>query len=392
MGKRSMSAVDGLVEPGFEHVGEVFAESFSVRGDVGAAFAAVVDGRVVVDLWGGVADSASGQRWERDTLQLIFSGTKGLIALCMAMLADRGLLRLEDPVCAYWPEFAAEGKEAITVAEVLSHQARLPGVRTPIGVQDMLDPVAMEQLLAAQLPESDPRGAGFIYHPLTYGWLCDALLRRIDGRSVGRFFAEEVAEPLGLELWIGLPGELESRVSTLEYGPDWGASGYTHPGAFPGDELWASMCENPPLCPPDLGTLWNLPALHAAELPGGNAIGTARSIARLYGALARGGEIDGTRVISSDALAIARRPLASGIRPYTGEMMAFAAGFAIQADDLSFGSPLNAFGHLGMGGSTHGAWPDERVGFSYAMNQMRDDPEGDERATALLDALHACLG
>jgi CubicO group peptidase (beta-lactamase class C family) len=385
-----VDVIHGHTEPGFERLAEVFAANFNVRNDVGAAFAAVLDGRMVVDLWGGAADSA-GRSWREDTMQLIFSGTKGVTALCVAILVDRGQLRLEDPVCLYWPEFAAHGKQAITVAEVLSHRARLPGVRTPIGVQEMLDSEGMAALLADQVPETDPRGAGFIYHGLTYGWLCDALVRCVDGRSVGRFFAQEVAEPLGLELWIGLPAELESRVAILQYAPAWGMASNTRAKPFPGDQLWASMYENPRLWPPDPGALWNLPALHAAELPAANAIGVARSIARLYGALAQGGEIDGIRIVSADTLALVRTPLVSGPHPFTGEAMAFGAGFALQTENLPFGPPPAAFGHIGMGGSTHGAWPDERVGFSYAMNEMRDELEGDERAKALLDVLYTII-
>jgi CubicO group peptidase (beta-lactamase class C family) len=379
----------GDVEPGFEPVAAAFARNFAERGEVGAAFAATLDGRPVVDLWGGVADGATGRPWQSDTLQLVFSGTKGLTALCMAMLVDRGLLRLDDPVCVHWPEFAAEGKGAITVAEVLSHRARLPGLRTPLGVEDLLDPRRMADLLAAQAPESDPR-VRFAYHRLTYGWLCGELIRRVDGRSAGRFLADEVADPLGLDLWIGLPPALESRVAVLQYGPDWGRSAVYAADPIAGDPLWASIWRNPPMYPAD-HLPWNLPSLHAAELAAANAIGTARSIARLYGALARGGEVDGVRVVSPQALALARTPLASGTDPFLAERMAFGAGFELSGSSTWLGPAPAAFGHGGAGGSVHGAWPDERVGFSYAMNELRDDPAGDERSRALLEALHRCV-
>ena len=379
--------VGGHVEPGFEQVAEVFAANFAQRGEVGAAFAATLDRRPVVDLWGGVADEASGRRWQQDTMQVIFSGTKGLTALCVAMLLDRGALKLEEPVSSYWPEFAAQGKEAITVAEVVSHRARLPGVRTPVEDEDLLDPRRMADLLAAQAPESDPRAA-VIYHAITYGWLCGELVRRVDGRSVGRFLADEVAGPLGLELWIGLPSRLEPRVATLRYSPEWGKSPVGQPDPFPGDELWASIWENPLLLtPPRLP--WNLPPWHATEIAAANGIGTARSISRLYGALACGGVLDGVRIISPEGLARASAPLSSGTDPYTGERMTFGVGFMLQTEDKPFGPAKVAFGHNGAGGSVHGAWPEERVGFSYAMNDMRDDPAGDERVSALLDALHA---
>lgn len=382
--------VGGHVEPGFERVAEAFAENFADRGEVGAAFAATLDGRPVVDLWGGVADSASAQPWQQDTMQLIFSGTKGLTALCVAMLIDRGLLKLDDPVCRHWPEFAAEGKEAMTVAEIVSHRGRLPGVRKPVDVQDILDPQRMAALLAGQAPESDPR-AELIYHPLTYGWLCGELVRRVDGRSIGRFFAEEVAGPLGLELWIGLPAEQEARVAVLQYGPDWGQSPAARPDPFPGDELWASIWQNPRLLSPQPTMAWNTPALHATEMPGANAIGTARSIARLYGALARGGEIDGLRIISQETLTLASTQLSDGVESFTEELIAFGIGFTIQTQDAPLGPAKVAFGHNGAGGSSHAAWPQERVGFSYAMNEMRDNLDGDERVSTLLEALYECV-
>ncbi|HEV7941521.1 MAG TPA: serine hydrolase domain-containing protein [Solirubrobacteraceae bacterium] len=383
--------IGGRVARGFEPVAEAFAGNFANLGELGAAFAVTLDGRPVVDLWGGVADSSCDRPWQEDTMQLIFSGTKGLTALCMAMLIDRGLVELDDPVCLHWPQFAAKGKEAVTVAEVVSHRGRLPAVRTPVSIEEILDGSRMATLLADQPQERDPRAA-FIYHRLTYGWLCGEIVRRVDGRSLGRFFAEEVAAPLGLELWIGLPSALEERVARLQYGPEWGKSvfGGFDSDPFEGDELWASIWRNP-LLYPDGDLPWNLPALHAAQMPGANAIGTARSIARLYGALARGGELDGVRIISAETLELARVPLASGAHPYTKDQMAFGAGFQLQTDPVPFGPPADAFGHDGMGGSVHCAWPTERVGLSYAMNELRDDLDGDPRPHALLEALHGCL-
>ncbi len=213
--------IDGEVAPGFEPVRAAFAENFRTRREQGAAFAVTLDGQPVVDLWGGVADAESARPWRRDTLQLIFSGTKGLVALCVLMLVDRGQLDPDAPVARYWPEFAAEGKGDVRVSELTSHQARLPGFRTRIAEDELVDDVRLGALLAAQPMESDPRALS-CYHPLSYGWLCGELVRRVDGRSVGRFFAEEVASPLGLDVWIGLPAELEGRVSTLRYADDWG--------------------------------------------------------------------------------------------------------------------------------------------------------------------------
>jgi CubicO group peptidase (beta-lactamase class C family) len=379
------------VAPGFEPVAEAFEENFAERGELGAAFAAYVDGAPVVDLWGGIADAASGRPWERGTLQLIFSGTKGLTALCVAMLLDRGALELDAPVARWWPEFGAAGKEAVTVADVVSHRVRMPGVRTPVDEDAFLDARGMAARLAAQPQETDPRTA-VVYHPITYGWLCAELVRRADpaGRSVGRFLADEVVGPLGLELWLGLPAQLEERVATLRYGPEWGLSvGREDP--FPGDALWTAIWANPPLFPPGEPPPWNRRAWHAAEIPAANAIGTARSLARIYGALACGGALDGARLLSPQGVARASAQLSAGTDAFTDEPLAFGVGFELQTGAATFGPAAQAFGHTGAGGSVHGAWPAQRTGFSYAMNELRDDPEGDPRARALLAALHACV-
>jgi CubicO group peptidase (beta-lactamase class C family) len=262
----------------------------------------------------------------------------------------------------------------------------MPAVWTRISEREFLDPRRMAALLAAQAPESDPRAA-LVYHAVTYGWLCGELVRRVDGRTLGRFFAEEVAAPLGLELWIGLPESLEARVSTLRYGPEWGLSAVGRDDAYPGDALWAAMWKSLPLFPSD-ELPWNRRAWHAAELPASNAIGTARSIARLYGALACGGTLDGVRLLSAEGVSTASTPFASGADPWVGDPMCFGVGFSLQTAAAGYGPPARAFGHSGAGGSIHGAWPDLRVGFSYAMNELRDDPAGDPRARALLAVLH----
>ena len=369
----------GFVAPGFEPVADAFARNFAEHGELGAAFAAYRDGELVVDLWGGVADRAAGRPWERDTLQLVFSGTKGLVAICLLLLIDRGLLELDERVATYWPEFAAAGKEAVTVREVVSHTARLPGLLEPITVEQLVDDRLMALKLAAQPQLEDPRAAR-TYHALTYGWLCGELVRRIDGRSVGRFFDEELARPLGLELWIGLPAEHEPRISRLEQAESWGSCPVFDPAVLARDELMAAVWANPVLWQPD-AFAWNERALHAAEIPGAGAIGTARSIAQLYGSL--------EQLVSHDVLALARTQIVRREEPLTGELQSFGIGFELQTEERLYGPPREAFGHGGAGGSLHGAWPAHGVGFSYAMNLMRDDQlAGDARSQGLLTALH----
>jgi len=374
-----MVEIGGHAEPGFEPVVEAFRANFDELGELGAAFAAHVNGRMVVDLWGGVARPSDGSAWTSDTLQLIFSGTKGLAAACMMLLADRGLVDVERPVADYWPEFAANGKEGVTVADVLTHSAGLAAVTTDLRVQDLLDPVALASLLAGQTPHWED-GGRVAYHGLTYGWLCDALTRRIAGVSLGRFFATEIAGPLALDAWIGLPRELEGRVSELtmrNYAVDPPVSPY-------GKRIFF----NPPVFVEPL--VWNSPEMHAAENAAVSGIATARSLARLYGCLAGGGSLDGVRLCSPTAIERAACLRVRGTDPYANEAVAFGLGFELQTEELAFGPPLDAFGHTGAGGSVHGAWPRQATGFSYCMNEMR--PEGsDQRGRRLLRALSSCL-
>lgn len=370
--------VHGDVEAGYGAVADAFAANFAEHGERGAAFAAYHDGHKVVDLWGGVADRERGVLWQEDTLQLVFSGTKGLTAGCMLLLIDDGLLDPAAAVSHYWPEFAAEGKGQITVAEMLSHRAGLAATTTPLSAQDLLDGARMADLLAAQKPYwvSEER---FAYHAITYGWLCDALIRRLTGLTTGQLFAKRIAQPLGIEAWIGLPSTLEPRVSTLD--PE-GFDAVLQGGA---DPAYAQLIyENPPLFETPL--FWNTPECHAAEIPAANGIATARAIARFYACLADEGALDGVRVCSPQAILAAREQQVAANDAFTGEACAYGLGFALQSEQMWFGPPSDAFGHGGAGGSSHGAWPAHRVGYSYCMNHMREE-ESDYRARRLLAAL-----
>ncbi|QEC50859.1 beta-lactamase family protein [Baekduia soli] len=378
--------IDGEVAPGFEAVRTAFAQNFERFDEVGAAFAVTLDGVPVVDLWGGLADRESGRPWTASTMPVIFSGTKGLAALCVLMLVDRGVIDLEAPVARYWPEFAAEGKGAVTVAELASHRGRLPGIREKVRHDDITDDRAIAARLAAQPQETDPRAAD-AYHAFTYGWLCGELVRRADGRSVGRFFAEEVAGPLGLDLFIGLPPEREPDVATMAYTPSWGGYAQWDGESMQSDELLGRVWNNPQMFPMKW-VPWNRPDWHAAEIPGAGGIGTARSVARLYGCLARGGEVDGVRLLSEESLQRGRTELTRRWEPMLNEPMAFGVGFQLQTDLRVFGPPPEAFGHPGAGGSVHCAWPLQRVGISYAMSAMRDDRPVDPRPQALMWAVH----
>jgi CubicO group peptidase (beta-lactamase class C family) len=360
------SEIGGFAAPGFEPVAAEFERNFTHRGDVGAAFAAVRDGELVVDLWGGLRDRASKTPWERDTLQLIFSGTKGLLAICLLLLVECDELELEAPVARYWPEF---DKPEIRVRDVVAHTARLPGIERPADFQDVLDDQRMAEALEVQQPTEDPRGR-FCYHALTHGWLCGELVRGITGGSLGRFFANEVAAPLELELWIGLLLEHQPRISTLELADTWPVSPHLHAETLANDELLRSIWGNPPVFARERFP-WNDPSFHAAEIPAIGAIGTARSIARLYGSL--------DRLLDRTMIELATTTLSHGYDEAHGETRRFGVGFELQTERRSLGPPPDAFGHGGAGGSIHGYWPSQRIGFSHAMNLMRDDETDDAR-------------
>jgi len=375
---------EGHVAPGYEPVREAFERNFTELGELGAAFAAFRSGELVVDLWGGLADRDTARPWREDTLQLFFSGTKGMVAICLLKLIERGKLHLDDPVSRHWPEF---GKPEILVRHLVSHKARMPGIDTPITVDDLVDDRRMAAILASQTPSADPRTA-ITYHALTYGWLCGELIRRIDGRSAGRFFADEVAGPLGVEVWIGLPEEHEPRVSTLELAPDWGQAAARAPDAFESDPLLRSVWGNPVLFDRDAPFFWNERRIHAAELPGANGIATARGVAKVYGCLAAGG----APLLSQESIALGRSELSAGHDVLNDLHWRFGVGFQLPSESIYFGPAGpegDGFGHGGAGGSHHGAWPSLGIGYSYAMNQMRDSVRPDPRARALLEALHA---
>ncbi len=371
-----MPDVEGRVEPGFEGVADELAAILAESPGTGAAFAVYAGAQPLVDIWGGVANGETGAAWREDTIQLVFSGTKGLVATCLLVLLDRGALELDAPVSRYWPEFAAEGKAAITVGQAVSHMAAVPGLRRGFGAHELLDGRALEERVAAEAPFWEP-GTQIAYHAYTYGAICDKLVRRADGRSAGRFFADELAEPLGLELWIGLPPELEVRVARLQPNADFGV---TYLGEEPEPLLDAVYPRTPE------GFRWNEPAFHAPEIPAANAIGTTRAMARLYGCLAAGGE----GMVSTGAVRIGRTQRSRGLCAITRRPYAFGVGFELQTELGRFGPLDDAFGHTGSGGSSHGAWPTAGIGFSFAMNELQPEAR-DQRAPRLLAALADAL-
>jgi CubicO group peptidase (beta-lactamase class C family) len=372
-------AAQGFVAPGFEPVAAEFERNFTERADIGAAFAAMHEGKMVVDLWGG--EAAPGRPWQEDTLQIIYSGTKGLMAACILKAIERGQIGLDDKIATYWPEFAQHGKDTVRLRHVVSHGAGLPGVATPLREADWADYEKMESLLAAQPFAPDP-DAFHSYHALTIGWLIGALIRRIDGRTLGAFFADEIARPLRLDAWIGLPEEHEPRVGKIVLGE--GMAPLTAEQLA--DPVLKSIWGNPPLFPDD-DMAWNQRSIHAAEIGGAGGIADARSMARYYGCMALGGTLDGVTVLRPETVALGRNELSRFMDPYIAEAMAFGTVWALQTSQGRFGPSPDAFGHSGAGGSIHGAWPTEHTGFSYTMSEMRADPT-DARSRYVLMRLH----
>ena len=387
--------VQGYVEPGFEPVRDAFAENFEKHGDVGAAFAAYKDGRPVVDLWGGVADRSTGRPWHEDTTVMVFSTTKGATALCANILAERGELDVDAPVVEYWPEFGKEDKEEIPVRWLLCHKAGLPFVEAHITRQEALawDPVV--DALAAQRPVWEP-GTRHGYHAVTYGWLVGEVIRRVSGKSVGSFLQDEVAQPLGLDFWIGLPTEHLDRVAPLI-----GMDIPDHPNVkeileqFLGpDSLLGKALLAPSGAFMPSGALtdisgWNEPEVLAGEVPAANGVTDARSLARMYAATI--GEVDGIRLLGPDQMEAASTNQTEGADKVLFFESKFGLGFMLSTAFTPYGGPAG-FGHAGAGGSTAFADPHAGVAVGYVMNAMQGNIVGDLRAVGPVRALYGVIG
>jgi len=383
--------VEGTCDPRFAAVREVFAEQLARPEELGAAVAVTLDGRRVVDLWGGHADLARTRPWTPDTLVNLFSTTKGMTALCAHRLADQGKLDLDAPVARYWPEFAQGGKGSIPVRWLLDHSAGLPAVDAALPPAALFDWEAMTSAYAAQAPWWEP-GTQHGYHALSFGWLVGEVVRRASGRSVGRYLREEIAGPLDADLWIGTPPELDARTAELL-------------AELPKPEdggLLAELLAQAQAKPYALKAFLNpLPGAggvnarewRAAEIPAGNGHGSARALARIYGALACGGTLDGVGVLSPEAIDRARTEQRYGPDNVLPTLTTrFGLGFQLGTADEPIGPNPRAFGHAGAGGSLGFADPEARLGFGYAMNRMEHGlfliaP----RATALMNAAFASL-
>lgn len=377
------TAVHGSCEPGFEAVADAFVKCFTEHGEVGGAVCVYHHGEPVVDLWGGLADREAGRPWERDTLQLVFSTTKGVTAVCVHLLVQQGVLDLDTPVAAYWPEFAAEGKAEIPLRWVLSHQAGLAAVTGEVTMDDVLGWDGVVDAIARQAPVWDP-GTAHGYHARSFGWILGEVVRRATGRSLGRWFAEEVSTPLGLDFFIGLPPEELSRVARV-YPPVLDPEVEQLLDAFMGPDTLLGQVIRGPSGLFGYDDMWNRPDLLAAELPSSNGVGTARGIARLYAALI--GEVDGRRLLREDTLSTATVLRVEGPDRVIGLPMSFGLGFMTPPP----GCPAGSFGHVGAGGSLGVAHPAGQWALGYVMNQMQMGVTGDQRSAGLVDAVSAAV-
>jgi CubicO group peptidase (beta-lactamase class C family) len=389
-------AILGTTAPGWEHVRDVFAANWEAGEEVGAAFSAYHRGRKVVDLWGGWFDEARTAPYTEGTLQLVFSTTKGITAIAVAMCVDRGLLDYDATVASVWPEFAAAGKEHVTVSQLLSHRAGLYTVDGTPTLADALDWDVISAMLAAQAPLWRV-GSTHGYHAVTFGWLAGELVRRVDParRSLGRFVAEEIAAPLGAEFWIGLPADQFARVS-----PVIGTGRLTDdPGMDPAVKAMIEQMMGPDtpggralsLSGAMADGAFNRHDVWAAEVPAANGIGTARSLARIYAATL--GEVDGMRLLGEAVRDRARtRATPEGeadaclLVPTT-----FGMGFMTHGPFTVMLGP-GSYGHPGAGGSIACARPEAGLACAYVMNRMATNLAGDVRAQRLLDAASAAAG
>ncbi|GGN16467.1 serine hydrolase domain-containing protein [Streptomyces fuscichromogenes] len=386
--------VHGTVAEGFEPVRDAFASNFELLGDRGAAVAVYRDGHRVVDLWGGARDfdgDAGDAPWERRTAQIVRSATKGVAAAVLLLLHQRGELDLDAPVGDHWPEYKAAGKERTLVRELLAHRAGVPVLDRPLTPAEAADPDLGAAAVAAQAPAWQP-GSDHGYHAQTYSWLTGELVRRVTGRSVGEWIADEIAGPAGAELWLGLPAAEQARVGRVGPVEAPAAAGalrtrpkravseaYTDPGSLTRRAFGAIS----PL--PDE----NDPAYRAAVLPASNGIATADGLARFYAALI--GEVDGgRRLFTPETVELARAERSAGPDRVLVVATRFGLGYMLHGSASPLLSPAS-FGHPGRGGALAFADPESGIAFGYVTNGFRKSVTADPRAQALVRAVRTAL-
>ncbi len=385
--------IHAAVDEGYGAMADAFVANFVERHDLGAGCTVHVDGRRVVDLWGGVADTRTGRRWEHDTAAVMFSCTKGVLAICAYLLVQEGRLDLNAPIADCWPAFAGQGKDRITVREAMAHRAGLPALDVDLTRIDVLtwDPVL--RAIESQRPLYPPY-AGHLYHAMTYGWLLGEVIRRLGGLMPGQFFRRELGDRLALRTWIGLPASVRDTVAWMEPPlPDEDSEAARESSRLATEDSVvgrsSSMGGAFPFPVGDGHVSFNDPAIQAAEIPAANGISTAESLARLYAACVS--DVDGSRILSDasirDALQVqSAGPQLSGM-PDDGAR--WGTGFQLSSPPSQPMLGAASFGHAGAGGQLAFADAEHGVGFAYLSNQMGG--YGDARARELTLALRAAL-
>lgn len=389
--------VNGYFDRRFEKLAEEFVRNFEQRGEVGASVCLNIEGQTVVDMWGGMRDPETGDHWHEDTLSIVFSCTKAATALCAHMLIERGQLDPNAKVTDYWPEFGQNGKENTTVLMMLNHSAALPALREPVKPGGYNDWDYMVERLAAESPFWEP-GTRNGYHMITYGWTVGELVKRVSGKSLGTFFNDEIADPLGIDFWIGLPADKEPRVANMiPFAPD--------ASVIPTDFVKALVSDPESIQYLSFlnsgGHLVDSRAAHAAEIGGGGGIANGRALAGMFKPLANDGKAGSVELLSGDtikrisAVSMATQCDATLLIPTR-----FAQGFMVSMDNRgrSTGDQetallgRDAFGHVGAGGSIGFADPECRMGFGYSMTQMGAGLMLNERGQSLVDAAYKSVG
>lgn len=379
--------IRGGCDPAFRLVGEAFATNFE-QGEVGAACSVTVDGRVVVDLWGGWADAGHRRAWARDTVVNAYSVGKPIVALMVLQLVERGRIDLDAPADRSWPELVA-GQLGATVRDVLCHRAGVPAIREPLTNTALWDWHVLCQAIAATAPWWEP-GARHAYHTNTYGHLVGELARRVDGRLPGTWLRDEISGPLGADLAWGLTPVEQARCADVIWESDvaGGSEWFIERASTEEQRMLALGYFNPPGFS-GIGVV-NSAAWRAAQVPSTNLHATARGVARLYAALAAGGELDGVRLLGPDLLAEATSPQSEGWCPVLEREATFGLGFQPTRPDRPFGPNPGSFGHFGTGGSVGFADPQAGIGFGYVMSSVKPRWQS-PRNRALIDAVYGCL-
>ena len=401
--------VNGYCDDRFVEAKKIFEESIASGFELGCAITLEIKGKVVLDLWGGYVNLDKTEEWKEDTIVNVFSTTKGMAAICLLQLVEKGLVDLDAPVSRYWPEFAASGKESIPVRYLMCHKSGLCGIREPLEKGSFTDWELICSELAKQKPFWEP-GTAHGYHAITYGHLVGEVVRRVSGKTIGQYFSEEIAKPLNLDFWIGLPEDKFSRITDIQ--PD--KPGLLQkilmpilsilprslaPGFlrmlldFMDPTTPAGAAFNNPKMSMESGDMEaNTSKWRKAEIPAANGHGTARSLAKIYGALANGGSRDGIHVLNPETIEMARQTESDGKDLVLGQLHTrFGLGFMLGTEDVSMGPNKNSMGHGGAGGSLGFADPDNQISLGFTMNQMHPGITAWKTATEVAESVYKTL-